>query len=214
MTTRDLEEWYRNPEAFHHEQDMVLWTEKLRQCAEALYIILFENNSQLLGPVVVSLLQETMNNCPTSVTEITPALLLKDAAYGVASYVYYELSNYLSFKVWFNGALFLELSNEHPNLCIGIIHRKVAVILGFDNFSAGVVKIKDDTKRPVYCALIRLLQGKDLSVRQACRSLCLHIEDANFSDREFVDLLPICWDSCFTLFEEVQEFDSKYLFRF
>ncbi|KAK7260595.1 hypothetical protein RIF29_26778 [Crotalaria pallida] len=203
LTASDLEEWYRKPEAFHHEQDMIQWTEKLRPCAEALYIVLFENNSQLLAPVVVSLLQETMNNCPTSVTEITPALLFKDAAYGAASYVYYELSNYLSFKDWFNGALSLELSNEHPNM--RIIHRKVAVILG-----QWVSEIKDDTKRPVYCALIRLLQGKDLSVKlAACRSLCLHIEDANFSEREFVDLLPICWDSCFILFEEVQEFDSK-----
>uniref|UniRef100_A0A368UGM4 Importin N-terminal domain-containing protein n=1 Tax=Glycine max TaxID=3847 RepID=A0A368UGM4_SOYBN len=205
LTASDLEEWYRNPESFHHEQDMVQWTEKLRPCAEALYIVLFETNSQLLGPVVVSLLQESMNNCPTPVTEITPALLLKDAAYGATAYVYYELSNYLSFKDWFNGALSLELSNEHPNL--RIIHRKVAVILG-----QWVSEIKDDTKRPVYCALIRLLQGKDLSVRlAACRSLCLHIEDANFSEREFVDLLPICWDSCFKLFEEVQEFDSKIL---
>ena len=55
---------------------------------------------QLLGPVVVSLLQEAMNSCPTSMTEITPGLLLKDAAYGAAAYVYYELSNYLSFKDW------------------------------------------------------------------------------------------------------------------
>ncbi|MCI11296.1 importin-11-like, partial [Trifolium medium] len=77
---------------------MVQWTEKLRPCAEALYIVLFENNSQLLAPAVVSLLQETMNNCPTTATEITSALLLKDAAYGAAAYVYYELSNYLSFK--------------------------------------------------------------------------------------------------------------------
>ncbi|KAL3010471.1 hypothetical protein AAZX31_07G143600 [Glycine max] len=203
LTASDLEEWYRNPESFHHEQDMVQWTEKLRPCAEALYIVLFETNSQLLGPVVVSLLQESMNNCPTSVAEITPALLLKDAAYGATAYVYYELSNYLSFKDWFNGALSLELSNEHPNL--RIIHRKVAIILG-----QWVSEIKDDTKRPVYCALIRLLQDKDLSVRlAACRSLCLHIEDANFSEREFVDLLPICWDSCFKLFEDVREFDSK-----
>ncbi|KAG4940904.1 hypothetical protein JHK87_044775 [Glycine soja] len=202
LTASDLEEWYRNPESFHHEQDMVQWTEKLRPCAEALYIVLFETNSQV-GPVVVFLLQESMNNCPTSVAEITPALLLKDAAYGATAYVYYELSNYLSFKDWFNGALSLELSNEHPNL--RIIHRKVAIILG-----QWVSEIKDDTKRPVYCALIRLLQDKDLSVRlAACRSLCLHIEDANFSEREYVDLLPICWDSCFKLFEDVREFDSK-----
>lgn len=47
LTAKDLEEWYQNPEAFHHEQDMVQWTEKLRPCAEALYIVLFENHSQV-----------------------------------------------------------------------------------------------------------------------------------------------------------------------
>ncbi|KAK9290028.1 hypothetical protein L1049_008191 [Liquidambar formosana] len=203
LTASDLEEWHQNPESFHHEQDMVQWSEKLRPCAEALYIVLFENHSQLLGPVVVSILQEAMNGCPTSVTEITPGMLLKDAAYGAAAYVYYELSNYLSFKDWFNGALSLELSNDHPNM--RIIRRKVALILG-----QWVSEVKDDTKRPVYCALTRLLQDKDLSVRlAACRSLCLHIEDANFSERDFTDLLPICWDLCFKLVEEVQEFDSK-----
>lgn len=203
LTSSDLEEWHQNPESFHHEQDMVQWSEKLRPCAEALYIVLFEKNSQLLGPIVVSILQEAMNGCPTSVTEITPGLLLKDAAYGAAAYVYYELSNYLSFKDWFNGALSLELSNDHPNM--RIIHRKVALILG-----QWVSEVRDDIKRPVYCALIRLLQDNDLSVRlAACRSLCLHIEDANFSERDFTDLIPICWDLCFKLVEEVQEFDSK-----
>lgn len=57
-------------------------------------------NIQLLGPVVVSILQDAMNGCPSSVNEITEALLLKDAAYGAAAYVYYELSNHLSFKDW------------------------------------------------------------------------------------------------------------------
>uniref|UniRef100_A0A0A0L7M2 ARM repeat superfamily protein n=1 Tax=Cucumis sativus TaxID=3659 RepID=A0A0A0L7M2_CUCSA len=82
----------------------------------------------LLGPVVVSILQEAMNGCSSLVTEISPGLLLKDAAYGAAAYVYYELSNYLTFKDWFNGALSLEISNDHPNM--RIIRRKVALILG------------------------------------------------------------------------------------
>ncbi|KAL0309991.1 UNVERIFIED_CONTAM: Importin beta-like protein [Sesamum radiatum] len=158
LTASDVEEWYQNPESFHHEQDSVLWSERLRPCAEALYIVLFENHSQLLGPVVVSILQEAMNACPSSVSEISSQLLLKDAAYGAAAYVYYELSNYLSFKDWFNGALSIELTNDHPNM--RIIHRKVALILG-----QWVSEIKDDTRRPVYCALIKLLQEKDLCVR-------------------------------------------------
>lgn len=49
LTASDLEEWYQNPESFHHEQDVVQWTEKLRPCAEALYIVLFENHSQVGG---------------------------------------------------------------------------------------------------------------------------------------------------------------------
>ncbi|KAG7576545.1 Importin-beta N-terminal domain [Arabidopsis thaliana x Arabidopsis arenosa] len=203
LTASDLEEWYQNPESFHHEQDMIQWTEKLRPCAEALYMVLFENYSQLLGPIVVSILQEAMNNCPPSVTEITPALLLKDAAYAATAYVYYELSNYLNFRDWFNGALSLELSNDHPNR--RIIHRKVAMILGH-----WVSEIKDDTKRAVYCSLIKLLQDNDLAVKLAAsRSLCLHVEDANFSEQSFLDLLPICWESCFKMVEEVREFDSK-----
>ncbi|KAG9142525.1 hypothetical protein Leryth_011626 [Lithospermum erythrorhizon] len=203
LTSSDLEEWHQNPEEFHHEQDSVQWSEKLRPCAEALYIVLFENYSQLLGPVVVSILQEAMHGCPTSVSDITPALLLKDAAYGAAAYVYYELSNYLTFKDWFNAALALELTNDHPNM--RIIHRKVALILG-----QWVSEIKDDTRRQVYCALIKLLQDGDLCVRlAAARSLYFHIEDVNFSEKDFSDLLPTFWDSCFTLIQEVQEFDSK-----
>ncbi|KAL3358587.1 hypothetical protein AABB24_015603 [Solanum stoloniferum] len=203
LTASDMEEWHQNPESFYHEQDSVLWSEKLRPCAEALYIVLFENHSQLLGPVVVSILQEAMSGCPSAVNEITPALLLKDAAYGAAAYIYYELSNYLSFKDWFNGALSLELTNDHPNM--RIIHRKVALILG-----QWVSEIKDDTRRAVYCALIRLLQENDLCVRlTACRSLYFHIEDATFNENEFLDLLSVCWDLCFKVVDEVQEFDSK-----
>lgn len=63
-------------------------------------LFIFQCLFQLLAPIVVSILQEAMNGCPASVTEITPALTLKDAAYGAATYFYYDLSNYLSFKIW------------------------------------------------------------------------------------------------------------------
>ncbi|XP_077233045.1 ARM repeat superfamily protein isoform X2 [Tasmannia lanceolata] len=178
FTTSDLEEWSQNPESFHHEQDMVQWTEKLRPCAEALYIVLFENYRHLLGPVVVSILHEAMNSCSASETEVSPRMLLKDAAYSAAGHVYYELSNFLNFDDWFRGALCLELSNDHPNM--RIVHRKIALIL-----------------------------GQWVSELAACRSLCFLVEDANFYEQDFTDLLPTCWDLCFNLVEEVQEFDSK-----
>ncbi|KAK9168093.1 hypothetical protein Syun_000233 [Stephania yunnanensis] len=202
LTASDLDEWHQNPESFHHEQDMVQWTEKLRPCAEALFIVLFENYTQLLCPVVVSILHEAMNGCPPSETAITPGMLLKDAAYGAVRYVSYELSSHLNFKDWFNGALSHELMNDHPNMCI--IHRKIALILGL-----WITEIKDDMKKTVCCALIKLLQGKDLAVRlAACRSLSSLIEYSN-NGQDYADVLSACWGLCFKLLHEVQEFDSK-----
>ncbi|KAK7257100.1 hypothetical protein RIF29_30827 [Crotalaria pallida] len=99
-----------------------------------------------------------MNNCPTSVTEILLHCFLKMLPMELLPMFIMNFFNYLRFKDWFNGALSLEHSNEHPNM--RIIHGKVAVFLG-----QWVSEIKDDNKRPVYCALIRLLQGKDLSVK-------------------------------------------------
>ncbi|KAI3751514.1 hypothetical protein L2E82_22602 [Cichorium intybus] len=49
------------------------------------------HNATLLRPVVVSILQEAMSGCPPSVTDMISRLLLKDAAYGAAAYIYYEL---------------------------------------------------------------------------------------------------------------------------
>lgn len=203
FSTKDLEEWYQNPESFHHEQDMIQWTEKLRPCAEALYIVLFENNRQVLAPVVVTILHEAMHGSPPSDIEITPGMLLKDAAYSAAGHVYYELSNYLNFDNWFQGSLVKEISNEHPNM--RIIHRKIALILG-----QWVSEIKGDTRKLVYHALIRLLQGDDIAVRlAACRSLCYLVEDSNFCQQDFFNLLPMFWSLCFKLVDDVQEFDSK-----
>ncbi|KAL9250471.1 Importin-11-like protein [Drosera capensis] len=252
LSANDIEEWKHNPEAFHHEQDMVQWTERLRPCAEALYIVLFEKYSKtcnsssmaefmvplkvvmhtisgtLLGPVVVSILQESMSNCPITLNEITPGLLLKDAAYGATAYVYYELSNYLSFKEWFNNDLSLELTNDYPSRCI--IKRKVALILGqwvseekvwdFEicyychgeclPLNGDEMQIDAETKQQVYSASIRLLEDRDVAVRlAACRTLCSLVEDSTFSDKDFIPLLPRCWNSCFGLFNEVVEFDSK-----
>ncbi|XP_028549715.1 importin-11 isoform X2 [Dendrobium catenatum] len=202
-TSEDLNEWFQNSESFHHEQDMLQWTEKLRPCAEALYIVLFENYRPLLAPVVVSILKEAMSASPPLESEITPAMLLKDAAYSAAGHVYYELSAYLNFSDWFNRSLSLELSNNHPNMLI--IHRKIALILG-----QWVSEIKGDTRKLVYHALIKLLQDNDIAVRlAACRSLCYLVQDSNSSEQEFFDLLSTCWTFCFKLVEEVQELDSK-----
>lgn len=47
LTGDDLEDWAQEPEAFHHEQEMVQWREKLRPCGESLYLALFERHREV-----------------------------------------------------------------------------------------------------------------------------------------------------------------------
>ncbi|KAL6896683.1 hypothetical protein ACP4OV_007255 [Aristida adscensionis] len=202
-TAKDLEEWSENPESFHHEQNLVQWTEKKRPCAEALFIVIFEKYRELLAPVVVSVLREAMAVSPPLETDITAGMLLKDAAYTAAGHVYYELSNYLSFNEWFHGSLSIEVSNHHPNM--RIIRRKVALLLG-----QWISEIKGDTRKLVYHALVGLLQDNDIAVRlAACYSLCYLFQESSFSELDLFECLPTCWTMSFKLIEDVQEFDSK-----
>lgn len=203
FTLTDLEEWAQDPEGFHHEQDMIQWIEKLRPCAEALYLTLFENYRQILSSLVVDILKEAMGNCPAAEVDITPGMLLKEAAYSAVGVTQYELSNYLSFKAWFEGALLPELHNTHSNG--RIIRRRVALIFG-----QWVPEIKGEIRKPVYSALLGLLQDKDLAVKLAsCRSLCSLMEDVEFYEEDFVEYVPACLDICFQTMQNVQEFDSK-----
>lgn len=48
LTPADLEEWVQDPELFHHEQDLVQFKDKLRPCAESLYLALFESHREVL----------------------------------------------------------------------------------------------------------------------------------------------------------------------
>nr|BAC75567.1 putative Ran binding protein 11-like [Oryza sativa Japonica Group] len=202
-TAKDLEEWSENPESFHHEQNLVQWTEKQRPCAEALFIVIFENYREQLAPVVVSILREAMALSPPLETDVTAGMLLKDAAYTAAGHVYYELSNYLSFNEWFHGSLSIEISNGHPNM--RIIRRKIALLLG-----QWISEIKGDTRKLVYHALVGLLQDNDIAVRlAACSSLCYLFQESSFSELDLFECLPTCWTMCFKLTEDVQEFDSK-----
>lgn len=202
-TSKDLEEWSENPESFHHEQNLVQWTEKKRPCAEALFIVIFEKYRELLAPVVVSVLREAMAVSPPQETDVTAGMLLKDAAYTAAGHVYYELSNYLNFNEWFHGSLSIEVSNRHPNM--RIIRRKIALLLG-----QWISEIKGDTRKLVYHALVGLLQDNDIAVRlAACSSLCYLFQESSFSELDLFECLPTCWTMSFKLIEDVQEFDSK-----
>lgn len=121
-----MNEWHSNPESFHHEQNLLQCTEKRRPCAEALFIILFDNYGvvyvhfivissfimhdvqclccftlpQQLAPFVASIIHDVKAVSPPLEIEITAGMLLKEAAYTAAGHVFDELSKYLSFDEW------------------------------------------------------------------------------------------------------------------
>ncbi|KAJ7540520.1 hypothetical protein O6H91_10G020100 [Diphasiastrum complanatum] len=207
LTGKDLDEWARDPEAFHHEQDMVQWREKLRPCAESLYLALFENHREVLAPFVVQILEQTSDNCPPADpgadVQLTEALSLKEAAYNAVGVANYDLYDYINFKKWYENALSREILNQHPNS--RILRRRVAWLLG-----QWVSKIKDDMRLPVYGALIGLLGDGDLAVKlAACHSLHNLIDDVHFYEEEFVPFVPTCFQLLFQFMKQAQEFDSK-----
>lgn len=54
--------------------------------------------------MVVSILKQASEGCPPAAPgadiQITPALLLKDAAYDAVGTAYYDLHDYIDFKSW------------------------------------------------------------------------------------------------------------------
>lgn len=156
---------------------------------------------------MVSILKQASEGCPPAAPgadiQITPALLLKDAAYDAVGTAYYDLHDYIDFKSWWEAALVHEISNLHPNG--RILRRRVVWLLG-----KWVNKIKDELRKPVYNALISLLGDGDLAVQLAvCLALQSLIDDVHFYEEEFVEYVPTCLRLLIQFMERAQEFESK-----
>ncbi|CAI6006706.1 unnamed protein product [Closterium sp. NIES-65] len=151
LTAGDLEEWGLDPEVFYHEQGAVQWKDKLRPCAEALLLLLFEQ------------FKECIEACPPPASPdadvpVTPALLLKDACYDAVGVACYDLHDVVDFKTWFTTALLPDMACRHPNA--RILRRRAAWMVG-----QWVGKVEGDLCVPAYQALISLLPDEDLVVQ-------------------------------------------------
>lgn len=203
LTSKDLDQWDRDPESFYREDNLVQWNEKLRPCAEAVYLTMFEKYREVMAPLIVEILKQVTDNCLPMEAGVLSDILLKDAVYAAVGYSHYELSNYLSFKAWFGGALSLDLHNISSNG--RIIRRRVAWLLG-----QWVSEIKDDIKIQIYASLLTLLRDNDLAVKlAACKSLCVLIEDVHLNHEHYVEFVPTFLEICFQSVQVLQEFDTK-----
>lgn len=208
LTQEDMEEWASDPEGFEHEQDLVQWQDKLRPCAEALYLVLFENFKEDLAPVAMEMLKNASESCPPpsmqgSAIAITPALLLKDACYDAVGVATYDLYDYVDFSAWYRGTLALEIANRHPNG--RILRRRCAWLIG-----QWVSKVKEDICRPIYLALTELLGDEDAATQlAACRSLHNLVDDVNFYEEAFVEFVAPCLQLLFQFMQRATQFDSQ-----
>eukprot|EP00850_Spirogloea_muscicola_P009002 SM000049S16773 [mRNA] locus=s49:579453:591318:+ [translate_table: standard] len=222
LTAKDLEEWGADAEAFHHEQDMAQWRDRLRPCAEALYLTLFENyresaaevgvtavSTSVLAPVVMGLLATAdsayppPSGGPETEVFLSAALLAKDAAYLAMGIANYDLYDYLDFRAWYERSLAVELANRHANG--RILRRRVAWLLG-----QWVSKVKGDLRRPVYGALVGILGEGDLAVQlAACHSLRNLIDDVHFYEEEFSEFVEPSLHRLFRFMREATQFDSQ-----
>ncbi|CAI7864448.1 unnamed protein product, partial [Closterium sp. NIES-54] len=163
LTASDLEEWGSDPEVFYHEQGAVQWKDKLRPCAEALLLLLFEQFKEVLSPALIDMLRQCIEACPPPASPdadvpVTPALLLKDACYDAVGVACYDLHDVVDFKTWFTSALLPDMACRHPNA--RILRRRAAWMVG-----QWVGKVEGDLCVPAYQALISLLPDEDLVVQ-------------------------------------------------
>ncbi|CAI5480607.1 unnamed protein product [Closterium sp. Yama58-4] len=208
LTAADLEEWGSDPEVFYHEQGAVQWKDKLRPCAEALLLLLFEQFKEVLSPALIDMLRQCMEACPPPASPdadvpVTPALLLKDACYDAVGVACYDLHDVVDFKTWFTTALLPDMACRHPNA--RILRRRAAWMVG-----QWVGKVEGELCVPAYQALISLLPDEDLVVQlTAVSSLRTLIDDVHFYEDQFAPFLDTAVQLLFRCLQQVSEFDSQ-----
>ncbi|GJP39755.1 hypothetical protein CLOM_g24098 [Closterium sp. NIES-68] len=208
LTAADLEEWGSDPEVFYHEQGAVQWKDKLRPCAEALLLLLFEQFKEVLSPALIDMLRQCIEASPPPASPdadvpVTPALLLKDACYDAVGVACYDLHDVVDFKSWFTSALLPDMACRHPNA--RILRRRAAWMVG-----QWVSKVEGDLCVPAYQALISLLADADLVVQlTAVASLRSLIDDVHFYEDQFAPFLDTAVQLLFCCLQQVSEFDSQ-----
>ncbi|GAQ92680.1 Nuclear transport receptor KAP120 (importin beta superfamily) [Klebsormidium nitens] len=208
LSPNDLEKLAESPEDYYHEESIAGPTDGVRPCAEGLFLALFEDHREILAPVVLAVLKEASEACPpgpasTSGNEASPALLFKEAAYNAVGLANYDLEESVDFKSWYDSSLSVELLDR--NVTGRLLRSRVAWLLG-----RWVAKVKGELRRPVYQALVELLQEDDAAVQlSAIGALRALIDDVHFFEHEFEEFLGAFLQFLFQFLYKATNFESQ-----
>jgi hypothetical protein len=171
----------------------------LQYSAEKLLADLASRNRATVGPLLVSLLQQ-------SATADLP-LATKEAVYSSMGLCANDLFDYLDFNVWFAERLLPACQNSDSSNAL--IRRRVAILLG----QWVSVSLSSASRSQVYPFLVHLVaQDPDLVVRLAAvNSLRLCIDDFDFELGPYLPHTGSTVSACMSLLQATTEFESKLL---
>ncbi|GAX73146.1 hypothetical protein CEUSTIGMA_g599.t1 [Chlamydomonas eustigma] len=217
LNARDLEAWSEDAEAFYHSCDGSEWQDRANLCAENLFLTLLKGNRGLLCPVVVQQLQQCIQECPQSISNIetlpggtlggVPVVILrKDAVYNAVALAAFDLHDYIAWSTWLRGSLLQELSDRRPLL--RSLRRRVMRIV-----AQWVADVEEQDRPALYEALLAAFNEKDdlciqLSAVDTLRAL---VEDWNFKDEQFAPFVGTCMQQLSQILVHAHDLDTHTL---
>lgn len=198
----DLELWNSDPETFVNDEVGESWKYSLRPCMETVFVTIFHEFREVLGPVLLEMLQET--NSIVLVDDLE-GILKKDAVYNAFGLAAFDLYDHVNFDQWLTNTLMQELKVRHNNY--RIIRRRIAWLLG--NWAG--IKLSLELRPILYDCIINLLSAEeDMAVRlTASTTLRLAIDDFEFNSEQFKPYLDPAFNLLFSLLKEVVECETK-----
>ncbi|KAL3150483.1 hypothetical protein ABBQ32_000305 [Trebouxia sp. C0010 RCD-2024] len=218
LTARELEQWEESPEDFHHQSDSAAYRDNVRPCAELLFATLLQAYRAELAPAVVQMLATASEGCPpgapsrlatqngngSSATAGIPAAVLhKEAVYAAVGTGAYDLFDFIDFQPWLRGTLVQEVADE--SAAGRPLRRRAGLLIG-----QWVGKLKGEDRPMAYRALLSLLADADPAMQLAAvASLHALIDDWEFREDQFLDVVGPCFQLLANFMLSAAEFDSQ-----
>lgn len=201
LTPRDLESWKSEPEEWTIEQMNNSWEYQARPCAEKLFMDLLANFKDVVGPIVLEIMESAGQS---------DDLLVRDVSYNAFAIASAAPFDNINFDEMLARG-FLPQGYASGSDMYSIIRRRIALVIS-DWVS---VQCNAASKIEIYKLLEHFLNPEDSTndvvVRlYACQALRYTVDEWNTDINDFVPFLPVLLERMFLLLtRDLQMVESK-----